>query len=119
MKFINNSFYSADSSKSLNKFYHVSSLAFVGLVPVAIVTGPSYFSSVLDVILGVAFPIHGHVALNYVISDYVPKASRAVARVGLTGFTVVTLAGLLRLNLSGPGLTETLKAMWKNKTSKL
>lgn len=72
----------------------------------------------MDILLGVIFPAHAHVAMNYVVSDYVPKAARSVARMGLLGVTIITAAGLLKLNLTGPGLTETLKSMWRKKERK-
>jgi succinate dehydrogenase (ubiquinone) membrane anchor subunit len=93
----------------------MSGLALVGLTPVAIALSPSAINLPVDLSLGVIFPYHAHVALNYVISDYVPKASRSIARAGLLGVTVVTALGLLKLNLTDVGLTETLKSLWKRK----
>ena len=43
------------------------------------------------------------------------QAARAAARNGLLGATVIAAAGLLKLNLMGPGLTEALKALWRRK----
>lgn len=71
----------------------------------------------MDLVLGVAFPFHSHVGLNYVISDYVPKQSRSMARGALMVCTVVTVIGLLKLNLSGPGLTESIKGLWRKPKS--
>ena len=34
-------------------------------------------------------------------------------RVGLLGLTAVTVVGLLKLNLQGPGLTEAVKDLWR------
>lgn len=62
---------------------------------------------------GVLFPIHSHIALNYVISDYIPKASRSLVRAGLLGATIVAAAGILKLNISGPGLTDVIKSLWR------
>lgn len=67
----------------------------------------------IDLFLGVAFPIHAHIGVNYIISDYVPKASRPIARYALLGATGITLLGLLKLNLTGPGITETFKSLWR------
>ena len=50
--------------------------------------------------------------INYVISDYVPKAHRLAARGGLLLATVITTAGIFKLNFDGPGLTGTLKSLW-------
>ena len=63
------------------------------------------------------FPVHAHIGMNYVITDYVPKflgkAARGPARAIMFGVTLVTAAGLLRLNLFGPGVTETFKQLWR------
>lgn len=67
----------------------------------------------VDLALGIAFPLHAHIGVNYIISDYVPKASRPVARYALLGVTGVTLLGLLKLNISGPGITETYKSLYR------
>jgi len=86
--------------------------------PVVIVFSPSSVTHVMDYILGVAIPFHSHVGLNYVISDYVPKAYRLIARSCLLAVTCVTLVGVFKLNYSGAGLTETLKALWKKPSGK-
>lgn len=104
---------SADSSNTLNRVYHAVTTGLVVLAPVSLYCSPSIVTYPIDFILGVAFPLHAHVGLNYVISDYVPKASRVYARAGLLGLTVVTIAGLFKLNYEGPGLTESFKALWK------
>ncbi|KAJ1438207.1 hypothetical protein B484DRAFT_324213, partial [Ochromonadaceae sp. CCMP2298] len=63
--------------------------------------------------LGIIFPFHSHVALNYVVSDYVPKGMRGAARALLLGVTVIGAAGLLKINVMGPGLTESVKSLWR------
>jgi succinate dehydrogenase (ubiquinone) membrane anchor subunit len=109
-----NSLLNSDASKASNKIYHTSFLVLAALTPVAFVL-PSWLNLPIDLALGVLFPVHSHIALNYVISDYVPKALRTTARVGLFGATVVTLMGMLKLNLGGPGLTKTLSSLWTSK----
>ena len=47
-----------------------------------------------------------------VISDYVPKAVAPATRAGLLGVTCLTLAGLLKLNVQGEGVTKTAKRLW-------
>lgn len=89
-----------------------------GLTPVALFLSPSIINMPIDIALGVIFPFHGHVAMNYVISDYVPKASRSLARAVMLGVTVVAVAGLFKLNIQGPGLTETLKSLWRKPKAK-
>lgn len=41
------------------------------------------------------------------------QASRPMARYALLGVTGITLLGLLKLNLTGPGITETYKSLWR------
>lgn len=74
---------------------------------------PSSFILPIDVTLGVLFPLHSHVALNTVITDYVPKSARNPARIALLAVTIITAAGLLKLNLQGPGLTDSIKSLWR------
>ena len=50
-----------------------------------------------DFALGVAVPVHAHVAINSVISDYVPKSVMGASAL---------LLGLLKLNLTSPGTTS-------------
>jgi succinate dehydrogenase (ubiquinone) membrane anchor subunit len=66
----------------------------------------------IDVTLGLLLPFHSHVAMNYVVTDYVPKSLRGPARAALLAVTVVAAAGLLKLNLTGPGLTKSIKSLW-------
>ncbi len=48
-----------------------------------------------------------------VITDYVPVAGRMVTRAGLLGLSVASVAGLMKLNHEGPGITATLRKLWK------
>ena len=81
--------------------------------PIAFIASPSIISFPIDVALGVIIPLHAHVGMNYVITDYVPKAFRSIARLSLFGLTIITAAGILKLNFDGPGLTETIKSTWR------
>ena len=106
----------ADASASMNKMYHKSMMALAVLTPVSFALSPSPMNKPIDLALGVLFPFHSHVGLNYVISDYVPKALRSTARFGLLGVTAVTTIGLFQLNINGKGMTETIKTLWRNPT---
>lgn len=107
----------ADQSSASLKLYHYVNLALLGATPVAFAVSPSPLTLPLDLFLGVAFPVHAHIGMNCVISDYAKKffGSAAVgpARVGMLGVTTITTLGLLRLNLQGPGLIETIKGLWR------
>lgn len=112
----------ADSSKQLTRWFHSSGMVLAVLAPVAFVASPSVISMPVDLALGILFPFHSHVALNFVITDYVPKAARGPARAALLAATVIAAAGLLKLNIEGPGLTDSIKSLWRapkdNKESK-
>jgi succinate dehydrogenase (ubiquinone) membrane anchor subunit len=92
--------------------FHKGNLAMAILTPLAFIV-PSSICLPIDVTLGILFPFHSHVAMNYVITDYVPKSSRTLARAVLLATTLIAAAGLLKLNLKGPGLTATVKSLWK------
>jgi succinate dehydrogenase (ubiquinone) membrane anchor subunit len=99
--------------------HHKINLALLGLAPVAFVLSPSAMNMPIDLALGIALPVHGHIGMNMVVTDYakkvVGKGGVGPARVALAGFTGVTLLGLLKLNLTGPGITETVKSVWRPK----
>ena len=105
----------ADSSNSINRAYHSSAVALAVLTPLAFVA-PSAVQFPIDLALGFLFPFHSHVALNFVVTDYIPKQSRGLARGLVLAATVIATAGILKLNVSGPGFTETVKSLWRKPT---
>ena len=107
-----------DGSKVVLKRYHQGAIILAVLAPAAFMISPSPYNMPIDLTLGFIFPLHAHVGLNAVISDYVPKVLQTTARVGLLGVTGVTLLGLLKLNVMGPGLTESIKSLWRKKPTK-
>jgi len=113
-----NSVIDADSSKPLNKIYHSTGIVLAVLTPAAFILSPSFINYPIDLTLGILFPLHSHVALNYVITDYVPKSSRPLARGLVLAATIIAAAGILKLNMTGPGLTETIKSLWRKPTKK-
>eukprot|EP00903_Cladosiphon_okamuranus_P007970 g7692.t1 len=105
--------FNADDGKLGTKLYHAVNMVVLAGAPAAIATSPSALTMPLDLVLGIALPVHAHIGMNYVISDYVPKSSRGAARGAMLAASVVATLGLLKLNLTGAGLTETLKATWR------
>eukprot|EP00904_Undaria_pinnatifida_P004800 jgi/Undpi1/144/HiC_scaffold_1.g00143.m1 len=103
----------ADDGKLGTKLYHAVNLVILTGVPAVIATSPSALTMPLDVVLGLAMPLHAHIGMNYVISDYVPKPFRWQARGAMLVASTVAALGLLKLNLTGPGMTETLKSTWR------
>lgn len=108
----------ADEGAIGTKYFHMSALALMALVPTAIAYSPSSLNTPVDLLLGLVIPFHSHVGMNGVVSDYVPKAYRTLARSSVLGATVLMTLGFLRLNISGPGITETVKSLWRKTTKK-
>ena len=97
----------------MNKVFHGTGIVLAALTPAAFILSPSALNFPIDLTLGVLFPLHSHVALNYVVTDYVPRAQRPFARALVLATTIIAAAGILKLNLTGEGLTESVKALWR------
>ena len=98
--------------------YHKINNGLLALAPAAMILSPSPWALPVDLALGVLFPVHGHIAMNMVLTDYVPKLGLGpgflkLTRVLMLGVTGVMTVGLWRLNTEGAGLTYTVKALWK------
>lgn len=97
------------------KLYDQTHVALAGLVPIAALGGEdNKLISLTDLALGVALPIHAHIGLNGILSDYVPPRFIGVTRWGALVSTAVVFVGLQKLNLGGPGITKTVKSLWHN-----
>ena len=97
----------------MNKAYHASNVALVGLAPLAIALHPSALSVPIDVALAVVLPVHAHVGMNYIISDYVPRGVAGGVRAAMLGVTGATVLGLLYLTASGEGVVGSVKQLWR------
>ncbi|KAG8467223.1 hypothetical protein KFE25_000539 [Diacronema lutheri] len=106
----------ADESMPYLKVYHTLNLALIGVTPFAFVAPPP-LAFPIDVFVSVAFPLHAHIGMNAVISDYAKKflGKNAVqpARFGMLGVTAITTLGLLKLTFTGAGVIGTIKSLWK------
>ena len=109
---------SADTNATL-KIYHMMTPVLMGLTPVALMVHPSALSMPVDVALGIVFPIHMHIAMGYVITDYAPKflgkGGTTPMRFMQIGLSALTVLGLAKLNFAGAGITGTFKALWAAK----
>src|SRR5690606_14978118 len=105
--------FAADEGKLAKEIYHKLNFGIAALLPIAFVA-PSALSTPIDLVLSFALPLHGHIGMNYVISDYVPKHMRRMARAGVLGVSLLMAAGLLKLSF-GPGITKSLKNLWEPK----
>jgi hypothetical protein len=54
------------------------------------------------------------IATNALVTDYVPSASklRPAARGLVLAGSLVAYLGIMKVNLAGPGITRTVKALW-------
>ncbi|KAL4425151.1 hypothetical protein ABPG77_008256 [Micractinium sp. CCAP 211/92] len=107
----------ADSAGSAwQKLYNNSHFALAALLPASLVSPQDgAIAKVADVGLAAAITVHNHVALNYVISDYVPRGIQVPVRVGVVGLSALTALGLTKLALAGPGIGGAVKELWKGK----
>eukprot|EP00617_Octactis_speculum_P014674 CAMPEP_0185744666 /NCGR_PEP_ID=MMETSP1174-20130828/2808_1 /TAXON_ID=35687 /ORGANISM="Dictyocha speculum, Strain CCMP1381" /LENGTH=110 /DNA_ID=CAMNT_0028418187 /DNA_START=124 /DNA_END=456 /DNA_ORIENTATION=+ len=105
-------------------YYHHLNLGLVVLTPAVFVVSSysPYISFPLDLFLGLALPLHGHIGMNYVLTDYIPKvfgkAGRGPAKIVMLGITGLTMVGLTKLNIEGPGITKVTKMLWCSPESK-
>jgi succinate dehydrogenase (ubiquinone) membrane anchor subunit len=102
---------------NIHLYHHVNTSLLV-LTPCALILSPSPWAFPLDLALGVALPLHGHIGMNSVLTDYMPKFGLGdgfvkLTRILMLGVTATTAAGLWRLNTEGPGVTGTVKKLWK------
>merc|ERR1711959_778446 len=65
----------SDASSTALKAFHKTNLIAVGLAPVACLCPENVpvLPSAVNVFLGVVFPIHGHVGMNGIVTDYAAK----------------------------------------------
>jgi len=103
----------ADQSLAVQKLFHQTSIAALVLTPIAVVASPSFLSMPCDILLSIVFPLHAHIGMNWILTDYVPVATpNSAIRVGLLAVTGLTVLGLLKVSITGDGLVGTLKATW-------
>uniref|UniRef100_A0A1Q2XCW7 Succinate dehydrogenase [ubiquinone] cytochrome b small subunit n=2 Tax=Chlamydomonas reinhardtii TaxID=3055 RepID=A0A1Q2XCW7_CHLRE len=99
---------------AFHKAHEFAGYGLAGATPLAIFSSKgSILQRTADFIFSVAIPVHSHITMNAVVTDYLPKAARGPARVGVLGMSVVTYLGIMKMNLAGPGLTETVKGLWR------
>jgi succinate dehydrogenase (ubiquinone) membrane anchor subunit len=106
----------ADSAgPKVQRLYQQSGYVLAGLVPATLLADSSSIPArVADVGLAVALPLHSHVALSYVVSDYVPKTFQLPVRAGVAGLTAVAFLGLMKTAVLGPGIGGAVKQLWRS-----
>lgn len=108
----------ADQTMTNLHIYHKVNNSLLVLAPCALILSPSPYAFPVDLALGIALPLHGHIGMNSVLTDYMPKFGLGdgfvkFSRILMLGVTVTTTVGLFRLNTEGPGVTGALKKLWK------
>ena len=108
----------ADSAgPKVQRLYQQSHYVLAGLIPATLLCeSTSIPAKVSDVGLALALPVHSHVALNYVVSDYVPKSFQLPVRAGVAGLTAVAFLGLMKTAVFGPGIGGAVKQLWGKKS---
>eukprot|EP01006_Ploeotia_vitrea_P045366 TRINITY_DN66936_c7_g1_i1.p1 TRINITY_DN66936_c7_g1~~TRINITY_DN66936_c7_g1_i1.p1 ORF type:complete len:199 (+),score=91.76 TRINITY_DN66936_c7_g1_i1:70-666(+) len=106
-------------TSSATDLMHMTSKGLVVAFPLGLLLSPSFLCVPIDFAMGVVVPIHAHIGMTYVIDDYVPRGSQtAIARGVLLFITLLMLYGLLKVNLCGPGISESVKALWRKPAKK-
>ena len=112
----------ADASTGLSHLYHKLNWAICGLTPLALLLSPLPVNLPIDLALGVGIPVHFQISGHMLVTDYAPLLLGGLGkaawvqnglRLVVTATTALTVVGLAKLNLQGPGLTETVKSVWR------
>jgi len=103
------------STEQLFLYTHVSLAV---LTPVAFVLSPSILNAPVDLALGVLIPVHSHLGLSTVLTDYIPPQYQQLSLQLLWLVSILTGLGLLKINLCGSGITESIKSLWRQTSKK-
>jgi hypothetical protein len=98
---------------STEQLFHWTSYGLAGLTPVAFILSPSLLNFPVDFALGLLIPVHMHIGLVGVIEDYIPRPQQGLSRFVMAVLSVLTAIGLLKINLCGAGITESVKSVWR------
>eukprot|EP00924_Labyrinthula_sp_SR-Ha-C_P005265 maker-scaffold_1-snap-gene-26.53-mRNA-1 protein AED:0.02 eAED:0.02 QI:104/1/1/1/0.75/0.6/5/1139/156 len=108
----------ADQNMSHMKILHKTNYAVAVLAPLAIVAHPSALSMPVDIALAIVFPLHAHIGMNCIFTDYVPGSPTSGARYALLGVSLLTSLGLMKLSFTDEGIVGSLKSLWVKKEDK-
>eukprot|EP00466_Bigelowiella_natans_P006989 jgi/Bigna1/35639/e_gw1.10.205.1 len=99
---------------SVTDIHHKANIGLAVLTPAAFLLSPSILNYPVDLAMGVMIPVHSHVCLNLVAEDYVPRGTaRSTVKLGIALVTLVTAFGIMKINMCGPGITESIKSLWR------
>ena len=99
-------------ASSVKDIHHYTSYFLAAGIPATLLLGGPV-SSVVDVVLGVAIPLHFHIGTRSIIVDYVhERSNQQLALAALAGVTVLTAVGLTKFNLTDVGITAGVKELF-------
>jgi hypothetical protein len=115
-----------DAGGLATRAHHTMTTSLAVATPILFLVPDSYTDGIInkgiELFLTVNIAGHSWVGLNYVVTDYVPKISKALlmpARVANMGIAVVTLVGLSKIALTSPGgIKGAVKGLWNPKSKK-
>ncbi|EQC30391.1 hypothetical protein SDRG_11967 [Saprolegnia diclina VS20] len=108
----------ADNSTAMIKAGKVAGAGILALIPFALALSPSALNTPVDYALGVLIPIHAHVSMNAVLSDYIPKVHQLPFRLSALAGSAAFFLGLMVVNVNGVGITESVKTIWREAPKK-
>ena len=104
---------------NITDVHHKANIALAVTTPIAFVLSPSMLNYPIDIALGFIIPIHSGISMTMVAQDYVPRGTaRSAAKVLIALLTFVTGYGLMKVNMCGPGITESVKSLWRKPAAK-
>jgi succinate dehydrogenase (ubiquinone) membrane anchor subunit len=95
------------------QYWHWSAQSLAVLAPVALVLSPSMLNIPVDLALGVVIPAHTYMGLVMVAEDYAPQPLLKLSKLFIAVLAAVMFGGMLKMNICGAGVTESVKALWR------
>jgi len=113
----------ADSGNLATHIHHKMTTFLAVTAPIYFFAPESLTNDFVDTIFGLTLAVnvsaHSWIGLNYVVTDYVPKISKAAvgpARLFSAGLGLVTVVGLGKIAMNGQGgIKSTILALWRGK----
>lgn len=101
-------------NSSSTELYHHTNVALAALTPAALFLSPlPLLNWPVDMGLALIIPVHAYYGLVGVVQDYVPKAQQSLAIMATAVVAFLMGLGLLKINLCGAGVTESVKCLWR------
>jgi hypothetical protein len=103
----------ADEGGISLKVYHATNIAAAVFVPIALLSDSgSGMQNACNWALTGLIPLHGHIGTNWIVSDYVPESSKGTVRKFTLVASLLTFLGLVRVNVKGDGVIDTVKHLF-------